>query len=77
MTLISLSAVGVAQQIYSLRETETLCYVFGKSDNRSEPVRVYKHIFKALPDATTQRPLKVNMDFLPARIYLTDSQGAQ
>ncbi len=48
-------------------------YVFGRIDQRSEPVRVYKHIFKALPDTTYTTTFKSKYGFsaLPEYISLT------
>ncbi len=48
-------------------------YFFGRTDQRSEPVRVYKHIFKALPDAsyTTTFKSKYGFSALPEYISLT------
>ena len=48
-------------------------YVFGRVDQRSEPVRIYKHIFKALPDTTYTTTFKSKYGFsaLPEYISLT------
>ena len=48
-------------------------YVFGRTDQRSEPVRIYKHIFKALPDTTYTTTFKSKYGFsaLPEYISLT------
>ena len=47
-------------------------YVFSKADNRSDPARVYKHIFKALPDGsyTTTFKSKNGFSALPEYISL-------
>ncbi len=48
-------------------------YVFGRTDQRSEPARIYKHIFKALPDTTYTTTFKSKYGFsaLPEYISLT------
>ena len=48
-------------------------YVFGRVDQRSSPVRIYKHIFKALPDTTYTTTFKSKYGFsaLPEYISLT------
>ena len=46
-------------------------YVFGRADNRSEPVKVYKHIFKALPDTTYTTTFKSKHGFSALPEYIS------
>ena len=48
-------------------------YVFGRTDQSSEPAKIYKHIFKALPDTTYTTTFKSKYGFsaLPEYISLT------
>ena len=48
-------------------------YVFGRIDQHGEPARIYKHIFKALPDTTYTTTFKSKYGFsaLPEYISLT------
>ncbi len=63
---------GSPTSIFSTRNGNSI-HVFGKSDNLSEPMRVYKHIFKALPDTTYTTTFKSKYGFsaLPEYIALT------
>ena len=63
---------GKPINIFRTRSGNTI-YVFGKSEYQSQPVRVYKHIFKALPDAayTTTFKSKYGFSALPEYISLT------
>ncbi len=49
----------------------TSVYVFGKTDNRSQPFRVYKHIFKALPDGTYTNTFKSKDGFSALPEYIS------
>ena len=62
---------GSPTNIFPARNGNSI-FVFGKSDNRSDPARVYKHIFKALPDAsyTTTFKSKYGFSALPEYISL-------
>ena len=63
---------GKPTKIFPTRSGTTI-HVFSKSENQSQPFRVYKHIFKALPDATYTTTFKSKYGFsaLPEYISLT------
>tara|TARA_A100000164_G_scaffold365481_1_gene385090 strand:+ start:261 stop:746 length:486 start_codon:yes stop_codon:yes gene_type:complete len=63
---------GNPTNIFQARNGNSI-FVFGRTDYRSEPVRVYQHIFKALPDTTYTTTFKSKYGFsaLPEYIALT------
>jgi len=63
---------GNPTEIFQARNGNNI-YVFGRSDNRNQPVRVYKHMFKALSDTTYTTTFKSKYGFsaLPEYIALT------
>ncbi len=62
---------GSPTDIFQARNGSNI-YVFGRSDYRNKPTRVFQHIFKALPDATYTTTFKSKYGFsaLPEYIAL-------